>query len=1172
MTRARILHRWNALGIGAVTIGMLTASAPGAPTQPVVTLADGGPLVCLDAGEGDARALGIADAVADFARCFERMTGHALPRTGGTRALFDPTRPRPTRFECRVTGMRDRSRCGGPTAQVGLALSPTPRFDRGPLAGPGEKVAWTCTWDRPGKVLAFQLTVANKAYYGPGYGPFTFAELKTQAPDFGAGGSLRLALECRNAEDGCLRGSYSIDGGAWVSSDWFDPAAAGTDEREPGKSDKNGPQAWAGDWAERWRGATAFYLTAYHPKGRQASVIVDRVRVTRDSDILFSSDFSPPADGQTGWPEWALCPAAGTARPQDGAVLFEPELGGWCTVGLRAQQPSRMDRDTMAPLRVELQEFPAGVSHFDAHTVQGFEIEAGEDGVVLRAYTALGLQHALYHLLDHWGCRWVMPGELGECTPTRKRLTFPHGVTRFAPHADMAVDTSPFGEWHRRNLSGWHNWLSGQHYWRYAIPPDKHFAEHPEWFALVGGERQPKQLCSTNPEVVARVIEVAKSYLRRVPRAASFPLDPNDNIDFCQCATCTALDVPGAVIRGAPSVTDRVLTFVNAVAGGIREEFPDRYVAFYAYWTHIDPPVRVKPAGNVVVIVCRSRHCLLHLTPNESCPTSDFHAFVSRWKALTPNIYAYEYDPVSWTGGLPCPTYLSMAKSLKTLFNQVGIKGSYSDGAQYAAHASTYVNRYIARRMKVDPTREPEEVLRDMCRHFFGPAAEPMERYYRELAKVTRSDHAGRQRLSGGSTFYHEIFTPDIVRAGRTCLDQAVARCGEQAPYRQRLEMVGMSQRYLEAYLGGIWNAQRHQHAAAVAAFDRMDTVIDEMEGPGYLDAPDARHRAKTMRLKALAEHFPEKQGFVTRWRLLGPLDNSDRNAHVRRDNFEPVRSVDQPVTRDDGTVVDWFGYESPGGLLNLEQAFADRPRTWTLSYAYAGKTVEVPEPVVAQLKMDSFFPFRVFVNGEEAFHRLGLNADCPDRHIVDARLKAGTNTIVVKLSQTQLTGDGFPWGLYLRVEATGRDAAVLPDQWAFKQDPRDVGRQEKWYASALDESDWRAIRVPSAWEETVGPYDGFAWYRARFAIPAELKGQRLVLKFGGADEQAWVYLNGQRVGERTTESTGKTVGEIWNVPFELPVPAAHVRWGAPNLLAVRVHDSKFAGGLFRGVRLVVGE
>ena len=1157
---------------GAGTPGALP-QAGAADNGPLVLFADGRARVYLGLSELQARALVIAGPAEDFARCFERMTGRELPRTGGKPALFDPTEPQATRFECRVVGLEDQSRYGGPNAQVGLVVSPNRCFASGPFREPGEKAGWTCTGDRSKRKLAFRLTVANQPYYGPGYGPFTFAKLEADAPDFAQAGSIRLALEMRGAGNGHLRGSYSIDDGPWVHTQWSDPTAAGADKQAPGKSDKNGPQAWGPDWPQRWAGQTAFYVTAYHPKGREAAVRVADIRVTRGSQVLFDGSATDEHAGLEELGPWLLCPAAGTARADDHAIVLAPKPGGWTTVGLRAQREARLDTAGLARLRLELTDYPAGVSHYDAHTVQGFAIEANDRGLTSRACTRLGLQNALYYLLDRWGCRWVMPGELGECIPKRTTLTFPQGVTRFSPYSDASQDRSPFTKWADRSLGGWQHWLSGQHYWFYALPPKRHFAEHPKWYSLIGGKRLPKQLCSSNPEVVAAMIEVAKKFLRERTTALSFPMDPQDNIDYCQCEDCVAMDTSSADAKGgAPSVTGRVLAFANAVADGIRDEFPDRYVAFYAYSTHIDPPARIRPADNVIVIVCRSGRCLLHLTPTDGCPTSDFHELVRSWRRLTPNIYTYEYDPISWTGGLPCPTYLSMARSLKEQFTKLGVRGSYSDGTRAITWASTYINRYMARRMKIDPTQEPDDMLRDICESFFGPAAEPMERYYRELATVTAHTHSGRTRVGGGSTFYHELFTPKMVRAARGFLDQAISACAGPSPYRERLKMVDLSQRYLEAYVDGVWSAQARRYDAAVAGFDRMDSLIDEMAAAGVIYAVDARRRAKTMRMKALAEHFSKRLGFVTRWKLLGPFDNSDSNADRVREAFEPIGSTDAPVTQADGTEVKWWDYESPGGFLNLEKAFEGRPKAWTLSSAFAATTFHAPHDLLAQLRMDSFFPFRVSVNGQEVYYRPGLNADCPDKRLVHVKMKAGANTVVFKLSQTRVTSDTFPWGLYFRVVVTGRDAVALPEQWAFKTDPGNIGVRQAWHSLDLDDRAWQRIRVPSAWEKAIGPYDGYAWYRTRVRVPAELAGTALVLKFYGADEQAWVYLNGEYLGERTTASTGKTVGEIWDQPFEVAVPPQRIRDGATNVLAVRVHDSRYAGGLFGAIRLLLPE
>lgn len=144
----------------------------------------------------------------------------------------------------------------------------------------------------------------------------------------------------------------------------------------------------------------------------------------------------------------------------------------------------------------------------------------------------------------------------------------------------------------------------------------------------------------------------------------------------------------------------------------------------------------------------------------------------------------------------------------------------------------------------------------------------------------------------------------------------------------------------------------------------------------------------------------------------------------------------------------------------------------------------------------------------------------------------------------------------------------VFPAQWAFQKDPQNVGEKEGWHKPDYDDSAWPRIAVPSFWENTAaGAYDGYAFYRVRFTVPAELQGRTLTLEFEGVDEQAWIYLNGVLIGERSTKSTGQTPAEFWDKPFSLPVQG--VRFGQENVLAIKVHDSEQMGGIFRPVRLL---
>lgn len=148
-------------------------------------------------------------------------------------------------------------------------------------------------------------------------------------------------------------------------------------------------------------------------------------------------------------------------------------------------------------------------------------------------------------------------------------------------------------------------------------------------------------------------------------------------------------------------------------------------------------------------------------------------------------------------------------------------------------------------------------------------------------------------------------------------------------------------------------------------------------------------------------------------------------------------------------------------------------------------------------------------------------------------------------------------------------EAATLPSEWAFQTDPANSGETAGWYRADYDDSQWQKVPVPAWWENTpVGAYDGYAWYRVRFTVPAEVQERELVLEFAGVDESAWVFLNGELIGERTVQSTGLTPAEFWDKPFHVPVRG--VRFGRENVLAVKVHDSERMGGIFRPVRVLV--
>jgi len=138
-----------------------------------------------------------------------------------------------------------------------------------------------------------------------------------------------------------------------------------------------------------------------------------------------------------------------------------------------------------------------------------------------------------------------------------------------------------------------------------------------------------------------------------------------------------------------------------------------------------------------------------------------------------------------------------------------------------------------------------------------------------------------------------------------------------------------------------------------------------------------------------------------------------------------------------------------------------------------------------------------------------------------------------------------------------------LPETWQFRLDPEDIGREEEWFKADLDETDWQSINIGEFWGKQIGTeYEGIGWYRLSLDVPIEAAGKKLFLAFGAVDEEAWIWVNGQPVGEHAEGPQG------WDQRFLVEV-TEQIKPGHQNLVAVRVFNSRAAGGIWKSVRLI---
>lgn len=146
-------------------------------------------------------------------------------------------------------------------------------------------------------------------------------------------------------------------------------------------------------------------------------------------------------------------------------------------------------------------------------------------------------------------------------------------------------------------------------------------------------------------------------------------------------------------------------------------------------------------------------------------------------------------------------------------------------------------------------------------------------------------------------------------------------------------------------------------------------------------------------------------------------------------------------------------------------------------------------------------------------------------------------------------------------------DEFPLPREgWRFRKDRPRLGYYENWHAPELDDSDWESIEIEEFWNRFMTErYYGVAWYRTTLYVPEFEDYDALALLFRGVDENGWVWVNGQYVGQQNIGPAG------WSRPFQLDVTEV-MKPGEQNQITVRVMNTDGSGGIWEPARLIAFE
>jgi hypothetical protein len=418
-------------------------------------------------------------------------------------------------------------------------------------------------------------------------------------------------------------------------------------------------------------------------------------------------------------------------------------------------------------------------------------------------------------LLQQWGCRWYMPTAFGEVVPEHSRLSVGALDFVYAPPFEIRRywiswngDRTGLDEFQRRNFMSAATMPGSGH----AL--DQYTAD----IAPPGGTHfnVPFAAPRTAEHVAAKAdadYAAGKDINLAIADGDYSNLDPADQ--------ALAGDYDPYML--APSLSDAMMMLYNSVGRILHHRHPHSrsLIGGMAYANVTRPPLRVQAAApNLVMWIAP-----IDIDPNhamddpQSSPKREYRDMVERWsRVLGGRLAVYDYDQgmLVWRD-IPNPSQQVFARDAK-IYRDLNILGIQTESR--GALSTTFINLFFRGQLMWNPDADVQALLREFYPGFYGPAAAPMERYWRRIFSVWDETAVTEHEYPA----IPAIYTPALIDALRVDLEggeamlRNVSRGDRNADlYAERLRFTRATFDMLAAYVATVTAAARDADYGAAA-------------------------------------------------------------------------------------------------------------------------------------------------------------------------------------------------------------------------------------------------------------------------------------------------------------------------------------------------------------------
>ena len=369
------------------------------------------------------------------------------------------------------------------------------------------------------------------------------------------------------------------------------------------------------------------------------------------------------------------------------------------------------------------------------------------DRVIIVGGRPRGTLYAVYQFLKELvGLRFLTHDHTH--VPDASRLKIPCGTYTYTPpfsyrasyyrenseHPDFAARLKVNTVTTEERLGGKTRQTLISHSFHLLVPFTQYGADHPEYYALVDGERHTDthgagpQLCVTNPVVIEIAATAAIKYLDEHTDVDNVSVSQADTAAYCRCDVCEEVNQREGTPMGSQ------LAFVNAVAERVEKVHPNAKVGTLAYWYTRQVPKTIRPRDNIQIQLCSIECCTLHAIDDPNCERNRaFCKDTYDWGKISTDIWVWNYNTNFRSYDLPFPNLRVIGPNVR-YFLRNNAKGLFmqANGTGTTGELCDLRN-YLIANLIWNPNLDDQAVLEEFVRLHYKGASQPILDYINML-------------------------------------------------------------------------------------------------------------------------------------------------------------------------------------------------------------------------------------------------------------------------------------------------------------------------------------------------------------------------------------------------------------------------------------------------------